>query len=143
MAEISGTKGRNILSFGVKHGFSLFGAYSDYKDAREKGSGKIASALRAGSEFAMGEVLGAWYLPYQLVKSAPSALVTVAEESSKLQRNMNKTSRQVPFANAHFNDYRQAFTMRQAGMQLAENSRYNLQQTLMGNEAQYLVNNSR
>ena len=37
-----------------------------------------------------------------------------------------------------FNDNQRAFTMRQAGMQLAKNSQYNLQQSLMGNEANYL-----
>ena len=55
-----------------------------------------------------------------------------------MQRSMNKTSRQTPFSNAQFRDYNQAFTMRQAGLQMAEASRYNLQQTLMGNEASYL-----
>lgn len=143
MAAIPGTKGRGLLSFGIKHGFAAYGGYTDYKDAREKGAGKLESLAKAGTEFAMGELLGGWYLPYQMLKSAPSIAVGVAEGASKLQRSMNKTSRQVPFANARFNDYSQAFTMRQAGMQMAEASRYNLQQTLMGNEAQYLVNNSR
>ena len=44
----------------------------------------------------------------------------------------------MPFYNATFNDTQQAYTMRQAGMQLAENSKYNLQQSLMGNEAAML-----
>ena len=65
-------------------------------------------------------------------------IVGAAEGAAKLQRNMNKASRQVPFQNAQFRDYNQAMTMRQAGMQMAQASRYNLQQTLMGNEAQYL-----
>ena len=48
---------------------------------------------------------------------------------------MDRTNRHVPFANATFVDTKQAYTMRQAGMQLAEASKYNLQQSLLGNEA--------
>lgn len=121
-----------------QHGMAGFGAYSDYQDARSKGRGKLASVAKAGTEFAMGELMGAWYLPYQMLKGTPSAVVGGLEGLAKMQRSMNKTSRQVPFANSTFNDHSQAMTMRQAGMQMAQASRYNLQQAIMGNEAQYL-----
>lgn len=121
-----------------QHGMSGYGAYSDYRDARNQGKGKLASIAKAGTEFAMGELMGAWYLPYQMLKAAPAAVVGGLEGAAKMQRSMNKTSRQVPFQNSTFRDYNQAMTMRQAGMQMAQASRYNLQQTLMGNEAQYL-----
>lgn len=121
-----------------QHGMAGYGAYSDYKDARDQGRGKLASVAKAGTEFALGELMGGWYIPYQLAKAAPSAVVGGLEGAAKMQRSMNKTSRQVPFQNATFKDYSQAMTMRQAGMQMAQASRYNLQQTLMGNEAQYL-----
>ena len=136
--QIPANKNRINFRTAVQHGFSAFGAYSDYKSAREQGYGKIGSLAKAGTEFIMGEMLDGWYIPYQLMKSAPSMIVGAAEGAAKLQRNMNKTSRQVPFQNAQFRDYNQAMTMRQAGMQMAQASRYNLQQTLMGNEAQYL-----
>lgn len=121
-----------------QHGMSAFGAYSDYKTAREQGYGKLGSIAKAGTEFAVGELMKGWYLPYNLLKSVPSAAVGLAEGAGKMQRSMNKASRQVPFQNSQFRDYNQAMTMRQAGMQMAQASRYNLQQTLMGNEAQYL-----
>lgn len=121
-----------------QHGMSGYGAYSDYQTARNEGKGKIASIAKAGTEFAMGELMGAWYLPYQMLKGAPSAIVGGLEGAAKMQRSMNKTSRQVPFQNSTFKDYNQAMTMRQAGMQMAQASRYNLQQAIMGNEAQYL-----
>lgn len=121
-----------------QHGMAGYGAYGDYKDARERGRGKLTSLATAGTEFALGELMGGWYIPYQLAKSAPSMVVGGLEGMAKMQRSMNKTSRQVPFQNATFKDYSQAMTMRQAGMQMAQASRYNLQQTLMGNEAQYL-----
>lgn len=142
MADIGpmdASRGRkSIPGLVFQHGFAAFGAYSDYKSSREQGHGKIASVAKAGTEFVMGEMLGAWYLPYQLLKSAPAAAIGAAEGAAKLQRSMNRSSRQVPFQNAQFKDYNQAFTMRQAGMQMAEASRYSLQQTLMGNEASYL-----
>ena len=121
-----------------QHGMAGYGAYSDYNMARSQGKGKLASAAKAGTEFVMGELMGGWYLPYQMLKGAPSAVVGGLEGMAKMQRSMNKTSRQVPFQNSTFKDYSQAMTMRQAGMQMAQASRYNLQQTLMGNEAQYL-----
>lgn len=128
----------SIANAVFQHGMAGYGAYGDYKDARERGRGKLTSLATAGTEFALGELMGAWYFPYQLAKSAPSMVVGGLEGMAKMQRSMNKTSRQVPFQNATFKDYRQAMTMRQAGMQMAQASRYNLQQTLMGNEAQYL-----
>lgn len=129
----------SIANAVFQHGMAGYGAYSDYKDARDQGRGKLASVAKAGTEFALGELMGfGWYAGYQIAKAAPSMIVGGLEGAAKMQRSMNKTSRQVPFQNATFKDYRQAMTMRQAGMQMAQASRYNLQQTLMGNEAQYL-----
>lgn len=133
------TQGRKIpVGSVIGHSINAFGAISDYKSARNEGKGKLASVASAATEFAFGEVMGGWYLPYQIAKSLPSAGVSLAMGAGKMQRSMNKTSRQVPFQNAQFRDYSQAMTMRQAGMQVAQASRYNLQQSLMGNEAQYL-----
>lgn len=133
-----GTK-LSIANTVFQHGMSTYGAYGDYKTAREQGKGKLASIATAGTEFALGELMGmGWYTGYQIVKSAPSVIVGGLEGMAKMQRSMNKTSRQVPFQNSTFKDYNQAMTMRQAGMQMAQASRYNLQQAIMGNEAQYL-----
>ena len=142
-AALAGTKNRLIgkgtmLGLGMQHGLAAFGAMSDYKDAKDQGYSTAGAVAKAGTEFVLGEMLGGWYLPYTLAKGLPSAAVGAAEGISKIQRSMNKTSRQAPFTNAQFRDYNQAFTMRQAGLQMAEASRYNLQQTLMGNEASYL-----
>ena len=128
----------SIANAVFQHGMAGYGAYNDYKDARERGRGKLTSLATAGTEFALGELMGGWYFPYQIAKAAPSMVVGGLEGMAKMQRSMNKTSRQVPFQNATFKDYRQAMTMRQAGMQMAQASRYNLQQAIMGNEAQYL-----
>lgn len=128
----------SLVGSTIQHGMSAHGAYTDYQSAREQGKGRLASVAKAGTEFAMGEMMGWWYLPYQAVKAVPSAVVGGLEGMAKMQRSMNKTSRQMPFGNSTFKDYNQAYTMRQAGMQMAQASRYNLQQAIMGNEAQYL-----
>ena len=144
VAALAGTKGKKVLAkstmlgLGFQHGMSAFGAITDYNDAKSQGYTTAGAIAKAGTEFVMGEMLGGWYLPYVAMKGLPSAAVGAAEGLSKIQRSMNKTSRQTPFSNAQFRDYNQAFTMRQAGLQMAEASRYNLQQTLMGNEASYL-----
>lgn len=135
-----------IKKFGSKFNFGTaafaglnlaFGAM-DYKDAREQGYSKMGSIAKAASTFAVGEVLGGWSIPFFLAPAIPELAVTGYEELGKMQRRMSRNGRQVPFYNKSFNDSQQAFTMRQAGMQLAKNSQYNLQQTLMGNEAAYL-----
>lgn len=133
-----GTK-LSIAGSVFSHGMAAYGAYSDYNDSRNNGRSRLASVAKAGTEFALGEVLGFWgYTAYNLAKTVPSAVVGGVEGMAKMQRSMNKTSRQKPFGNAYFNDHSQAMTMRQAGMQMAQASRYNLQQAILGNEAQYL-----
>ena len=122
------------IGIGANIGFGLM----DYKAARQEGKGVVGSAATAATTFAMGEVLGWWYPVFSLGKEIPGAAVSAVEGIGKYQRQMARNSRRIPFAHSNFNDYKQAFTMRQAGMQLAQNSQYNLQQTMMGNEASYL-----
>lgn len=138
--KINKNFGSKLKSAGTIAGVGINGAFalSDYKDARQQGHGRVGSVAKAASTFAMGEVMGMWMLPYQLAASAPQMAVSAIEGIGKYQRQMNRDARRVPFNNATFNDYKQAYTMRQAGMQIAQNSQYNLQQTLMGNEANYL-----
>jgi hypothetical protein len=69
------------------------------------------------------------------IKSVPTLAVNGFLGATKMARSMDRSSRNVAFNNATFVDTPQAYTMRQAGMQIAEASRYNLQQTLLGNEA--------
>ena len=51
---------------------------------------------------------------------------------------MNSAANNQVFGGAQFMDTQQLATMRQSGMEMAKMSQYNLQQTLMGNEATYL-----
>jgi hypothetical protein len=120
-------------------GMDVAFAASDYKTAREGGSSRLGATVAGVGNFALYQSLG--FVPtmaMQLLPALPKMAVEGYESLGKLTRQMNQQGKQVPFVNSSFNDYNQAFTMRQAGMQMAKASQYNLQQTLMGNEAAYL-----
>lgn len=113
-------------------------AIMDYKDAREAGHSVGGSVARAGVEFAKGELLGGWYMAAMLAKSVPTIAVSAVEGLNTMSRSMNSMQRRQVFGDAEFMDTQQLATMRQSGMELAKMSQYNLQQTLMGNEAEHL-----
>lgn len=143
-SKISGAvvkeKGSKLLG-GIGIGGAINGAFaiSDYKSKRKEGSGMIGSAAYAGGNLVLNSMLGLGpMLALQLAPALPAMGINAVEGLGKMQRQMSRVSKNTPFQNATFNDHAQAFTMRQAGMQLAEASRYNLQQSLMGNEASML-----
>lgn len=113
-------------------------AISDFKDAKEAGKSNTKALLHAGAEFAKGELLGGWYPVAMLAKSAPTLAVSAVEGLNTMSRSMNSTQRRQLFGDAQFMDTQQLATMRQSGMELAKMSQYNLQQALMGNEAEYM-----
>lgn len=125
--------GRNLNAL-VNLGFSIV----DYKDARESGDGVLKAGAKAGAQFVAGEMLGFWMMPVALAKSAPTMAVKAFETTQSITRNMNSATRLQTFGEAQFQDTQQLATMRQAGMELAKMSQYNLQQAIMGNEAQYM-----
>lgn len=120
------------------HVMNIGFAISDFKDSKEAGHGNVRAALHAGKEFALGEVLGLKYGAVMLAKAAPTLAVSAVEGLNTMSRNMNSTQRRQLFGDAQFMDTQQLATMRQSGMELAKMSQYNLQQTLMGSEAEYL-----
>lgn len=119
-------------------GLNAFFTYQTYKESRREGNGVLKSTAKAGVDFTMGEALGAWMLPYSLARSVPQAVVSGIEATNKMSRDMNSNKRFTTFSDASFQDTQQLATMRQSGMEIAKMSQYNLQQTLMGNEAQYM-----
>lgn len=127
--------GSSALNIGLPIGFGIM----EYNASRQEGNGKIISAGRAVGEYVMGETLGfSAYVGIAAVSAIPRMAVGVGESIYSMSRSMNRSATAGPFQNAVFNDSQQAYTMRQAGMQMAQASKYNLQQTLMGNEAQYM-----
>lgn len=122
----------------VMTGVNVLGMVGDYKQARREGHGVVSSAVRAGAQFAFAEAMGWWYIPYSIVKEAPGAIIKGADALYKENRRMNSASTNQVFGGAQFQDTQQLATMRQSGMEMAKMAQYNLQQTLMGQEATYL-----
>lgn len=125
---------KRVLNVGLNMAFAV----SDYKDARDSGKGVVSSVVKAGALFAAGEVLQGAMLPVMLAGSIPKMAVGAIETTQKMTRQMNNMQRIQTFGESYFQDTQQLATMRQAGMELAKMSQYNLQQSIMGNEAQYM-----
>lgn len=125
--------GRNLNAL-LNVGLSI----NDYNEAINAGDGVVKSVAKAGVQFVAGEALGAWMLPVALAKAAPSIIVSGVEAAQTTTRKMNSVSRTQVFGESYFQDTQQLATMRQAGMEMAKMSQYNLQQAIMGNEAQYM-----
>ena len=125
---------KRVFNIGLNAAFAI----SDYKDARDSGKGVVGSAVKAGALFAAGEVLQGAMFPVMLASSIPKMTVGAIETTQKMTRQMNNMQRIQTFGESYFQDTQQLATMRQAGMELAKMSQYNLQQSIMGNEAQYM-----
>lgn len=123
-------------TFGV--GLNLFNAKATYDEERKEGRGVVGSLARAGVDFALGEVLGMKYMGLMAAQAAPRMAVKGVEGLGKLTREKNNMQRHEAFGYASFQDTQQLATMRQSGMEMAKMANYNLQQTLMGNEAKYM-----
>ena len=112
----------------------------EYKDARDEGAGVGEALASAGMIVLIPELVGAGpYMAYALGSAALQGGVAAYENASMKLRQMDRDNRnQTRFRNYTFVDGPQIYTMRQAGLALAQQSKYNLQQTMMGNEAQFL-----
>ncbi len=79
------------------------------------------------------------YIGYELVKAAPGAALSAGQYISTTMRQLEREGQNMaPFRTNTFVDSQQIYTMRQAGMALAEQSKYALQQSLMGDEARFM-----
>jgi hypothetical protein len=75
----------------------------------------------------------------QALSAAPQAAAKAARFYGQWNRHLSQMAKQQAFQNASFSDTEQAYTMRQAGMAIAQRSRYNTQQAMLGNEAKYML----
>jgi hypothetical protein len=127
--------GGTMLSFGM----DAFVGMSTYNQSKAEGDGKVTSVAKAAGEIFMAHTLSfGGYIGLQALTAAPKWGVQGYENLAKMSRTMTNQGKNMPFANANFIDSQQAYTMRQAGMKLAKASKYNQQQSMLGNEAQYL-----
>lgn len=137
LAEMSTAK-KLLKRHGLNSLFNGVLTVADYKESRREGDSILKAGAKAGANFVIGETLGMAAIPFYMASSLPSLAVKGVEGLSSMNREMNSAARMQPFAEASFQDTQQLATMRQAGMEMAKMSQYNLQQTIMGNEAQYL-----
>lgn len=120
-------------------GVSGYFMYDTYKNSRNEGNGAIVSGAKALGEQAVMSATGlGLYTAFQAVPAIAGLGVKGYEALASQARSMANLSANRPFQNVQFNDSQQAFTMRQAGMKLAEASKYNIQQATLGNEANFL-----
>jgi hypothetical protein len=123
---------------GLGEAINVLSTVSAYKDARKQGHSVGSSVVRAAGSFVMGEMLGFWgSMGWELAKGIPKAAIKGAEVLYKENRKMNAAANQHGLG-GDFQDTQQLATMRQSGMEMAKMAQYNLQQTLMGNEATHL-----
>ena len=121
-------------------GFGTWSAFDTYQEAREAGDSKFVSMGQAAVDFAMATMMGfVPYMAFQAVTSAPSAAVNLVHELDMRGRQLQVQNSNRAFQNSTFSDSEQAHTMRQAGMAIAQRSRYNTQQAMLGNEAKYMM----
>lgn len=115
-------------------GMGAYFGYQEYKSQRERGNSTLSSVAGGVGDFLVSQMAPVLYPTAMALAATPKLVAQGAMGLNKLSRSMNR-ERSGPFSSATFVDTKQSYTMRQAGMQLAENSKYNLQQTLLGREA--------
>lgn len=139
--KLMNSKTLKSLGPGAVIGMGMQGYFAagEYKDSREKGYSKFSSGAKAVSEAVMSEVIGLpGYLALGAIKTLPKATVKAVDSIGQMSRSLNNVNRHKPFYNATFQDSQAAYTMRQAGMQMAKASQHNIQQAMLGNEANYM-----
>ena len=121
---------------GLGQGMFYIHDYNSYKDEGRSTLGAIAGTT---VDNMLIPLLG-WtpYLGYEMIKASGN-LVGAGLEIGAEARSFNQSIRnEAPFKTRTFVDGQQIYTMRQAGMALAEQAKYKQVATRMGNEAQYM-----
>ena len=128
--------GSRKMTFGI----SALASIWTYKEERAQGNSRIGALGQAAMDFVLPELLGGWgYMGFQLAQAAPGMLINGAQSIAQAGREFERSVRdQSPFRSNTFVDSQQIYTMRQAGLALGEQSKYALQQSLMGDEARFM-----
>ena len=115
-------------------------ALGTYDEARESGDGIFSSGLQAVGDFA-GTMLmgGGLYLGLQAVAGGGQAAIQGYNALDQKRHQVGRDMRQTAFADAHFDDNEQVYTMRQAGLAIARRARGNADLVRLGNEARFMA----
>lgn len=115
-------------------------AMSTYQDEREQGSSALSATASAGIDLALPMMMSAKkYIGLQILPELPGLALDTYTAAQKYRRQLARERNGQAFVNAKFEDSEQAYTMRQAGMAIAQRSKYNTQQAMLGNEAKYMM----
>lgn len=126
----------NIANVGMAAYFGL----DTYQEKRKEGAGKASAMISGAADAVLPMALSLpGYLAFEAVTSAPSAIYEFGKWQAGYRRQLGRDQKQQAFQTAAFQDTQQTYTMRQAGMAVAERSKYNMQQARLGREAQFLA----
>ncbi len=118
---------------------SAWAGHSAYTTAKKEGAGTTSAIARGVGEGIMVDIMGLpLYAAFHGLRWAPGAATSAAEGLGTYARGMQDTRPNMPFRNNTFVDTQTTYTMRQAGMQMAQRSRHNLQHAMLGEEARFL-----
>ena len=120
-------------------GTSVWAGHDAYTRAMKEGSGTTSAVARGVGEVVMVDIMGLpLYAGFHAMRWAPGAATRAVEGLGTHARGMQDHRPTMPFRNNTFMDTQTTYTMRQAGMQMAQRSRHNLQHAMLGEEARFL-----
>lgn len=121
-------------------GMGGYFGYETYNEKRQEGAGTVTAAAAGAFEAVLPMMISMpAYIGYELATGIPTMAVEGTIAANQYKRKLAQEARGQAFSNAKFNDTQQAYTMRQAGMAIAERSKYNINQAMLGNEAKYMM----
>lgn len=129
--------GQNIFTKGnlIGAGVSTYFAKDAYDTAVESGEGQVKGIRDAAFSLGVDLFLGPWLgTAVYMASGLPSALGSMSADLAQQGRFLSQQSYR-PFQFSRPVNSGQYATMRQAGMALAKQSQYSMQQALMGSEA--------
>ncbi|MCY7866091.1 hypothetical protein P8918_13630 [Bacillus spizizenii] len=104
-----------------------------------EGDGVVGAAVKATAETAVSSVVGhGKFLAGLGLMKAPEFLVKGYESINQQTRALEMSGRNRPFQGNTFVDTQQTFTMRQSAVAMMQQSKYNVENAMQGNEASFL-----
>ena len=120
-------------------GMGLYFGAEDYAEQRREGASKVGAAMHAVGDFTVATIAPTFYMTSQLLSAAPGAAIGAYKMQREYRRNLANEQQNKPFGTANFMDTQQNYTMRQAGMAIAQQSNYATRSAMLGNEARFMA----
>ena len=114
-------------------GINAYGTYMDYQGNRKQGDSVPISVAKAGANFALGEVLGGYYLGFFAATSVAKGMYEIGKNNSREMNKVYASAGKLGSGNSNINS-QYAYTMRQRSMAAMQQNGANVS-SLFGNEA--------